>query len=173
MGSRSSVTRQLPATLRKALDARLIKSGFCDYQDLVDWLKKHDHQISRSALHRYGSALEHRLIRVRDASLHAKAIVAETSEGELAEVTEASLRLAQERVFNLLLAADEGDTEELLKAVRVIATSAAAMVSVRKAAAEAVRIEQARQCSALQDATKEGQLDPKAAARALAILGLA
>jgi hypothetical protein len=41
-----------------ALNARLVGSGFSDYDGLALWLSEQGYDISRSALHRHGSALE-------------------------------------------------------------------------------------------------------------------
>ena len=171
MGIRSSVTT-LPEALQQALDKRLLKQGFSGYAELAAWLAKEGHKISRSSVHRYGSRLQDRLASIREATLSARAIVAETAEGELTEVAEASLRLAQERLFNLLLAADSGDTEALIKAARATAEGARAMVSVRRARLQATEEEQARQRQTLQEAGRSGALDPEVSRQALAVLGL-
>ena len=44
--------------LRAKLDRRLVKSGFGDYAEHVEWLARQGAQISLAALHRYGQALE-------------------------------------------------------------------------------------------------------------------
>lgn len=48
----------LPADVRRALDERLVKNGFGDYVGLAQWLAEQGYGISKSALHRYGQALE-------------------------------------------------------------------------------------------------------------------
>lgn len=57
MARRPAVT-DLPGELRAALDARLVKNGFSDYSGLAAWLAAEGYEISRSALHRHGQALE-------------------------------------------------------------------------------------------------------------------
>jgi hypothetical protein len=48
----------LPPDVLDALNARLVGSGFSDYEGLSLWLCEQGYDISRSALHRHGSALE-------------------------------------------------------------------------------------------------------------------
>ncbi len=55
---RRSKVDGLPAEVLDDLNAELIKRGFRDYEDLSTWLKGLGHDISKSALHRHGSALE-------------------------------------------------------------------------------------------------------------------
>jgi hypothetical protein len=48
----------LPPDVLDALNARLVGSGFSDYDGLTRWLAEQGYAISRSSLHRHGSALE-------------------------------------------------------------------------------------------------------------------
>ncbi|MBA3997061.1 MAG: hypothetical protein C0466_07810 [Candidatus Accumulibacter sp.] len=57
MGRRSKIAA-LPGDVLDALNARLIGSGFSDYAGLAAWLQEQGFDISRTALHRHGSALE-------------------------------------------------------------------------------------------------------------------
>jgi len=170
MGSRSSVVT-LPEDLRLELDGRLIKEGFSGYDELVSWLQERGHLISRSSLHRYGSQLQGRLERIREATLAAKAICAELPDDEAA-VSEATLKLAQERLFDLLMVSDSGDPAAIVMAAKAVADAARAGVSVRKARSAAIEAEQARSRKALEKAGRSGQLDPEVAERALSVLGL-
>lgn len=56
--ARRSAVSSLPTDLRRALDERLVSSSFGDYSALAQWLADQGYAISRSALHRYGQALE-------------------------------------------------------------------------------------------------------------------
>ena len=56
--ARPSKIGQLPDEILEALNAELIKRGFNGYEDLSDWLKERGYNISKSAVHRHGSALE-------------------------------------------------------------------------------------------------------------------
>lgn len=60
MARLNAVTR-LPAEVRKEIDTRLIDGGFANYQAFSDELRRRGFAVSKSALHRYGRALEIRL----------------------------------------------------------------------------------------------------------------
>ncbi len=55
---RPSKVKQLPPELLDDLNARLVGQGFSGYDELVEWLRAKGFYISRSSLHRHGSALE-------------------------------------------------------------------------------------------------------------------
>jgi hypothetical protein len=55
---RRSKISQLPQAIREALDAKLVAGDFSDYSGIAEWLAEKGFEISRSSLHRHGSALE-------------------------------------------------------------------------------------------------------------------
>jgi hypothetical protein len=55
---RRSKVSALPQDVLDALNARLIGSGFSDYDGLAAWLAEQGYDVSRSSLHRHGSGLE-------------------------------------------------------------------------------------------------------------------
>lgn len=57
MPPRSKV-KALPAVVLDEFNAKLIERGFTGYEELAAWLKSIGYDISKSALHRHGSALE-------------------------------------------------------------------------------------------------------------------
>lgn len=57
MAKRSKVDA-LPSTVLDDLNGKLIERGFSGYEELATWLKDLGYDISKSALHRHGSALE-------------------------------------------------------------------------------------------------------------------
>ena len=65
--ARSSSISRLPAGVRAEIDSRLIDSGFTGYTELSDSLRHRDFRVSKSALHRYGLAMERRLKMIRAA----------------------------------------------------------------------------------------------------------
>lgn len=67
MGRKSSINI-LPAEVRAEIDARLVDNGFTDYTPLSDELRHRGIDVSKSALHRYGAALEKRLQMIRAAA---------------------------------------------------------------------------------------------------------
>lgn len=65
--ARSSSISRLPAGVRAEIDSRLIDSGFTGYTELSDSLRRRDFKVSKSALHRYGLAMERRLKMIKAA----------------------------------------------------------------------------------------------------------
>jgi hypothetical protein len=57
MGRRSKISA-LPEALRRKMDERLVANGFGDYEGMAEWLASEGFEISKSAIHRHGSALE-------------------------------------------------------------------------------------------------------------------
>ncbi len=130
MPKRSTVF-SLPAAARVELDRRLAEGSFSDYTGLVEWLDSKGFAISRSALHRYGSELERRIDQVREATMQAEALVAAAPD-DAGAMADASLRLVQEKIFELMLAAEDGDLKSLSAAARALAESARAGTSIRQ-----------------------------------------
>lgn len=58
----------LPAEVRAEIDTRLVESGFANYTPFADELRHRGFDISKSALHRYGSAKEKRLQMIKAAA---------------------------------------------------------------------------------------------------------
>jgi len=56
--ARRSKVDALPPAILDEFNARLIASGFSGYEGFAEWLKSMGYDISKSALHRHGSALE-------------------------------------------------------------------------------------------------------------------
>lgn len=104
MPPRSKVST-LPAEVRAWLDQALVESNFSGYEALAAALAERGYNISKSALHAYGQSFEERLAALRLASEQARAVVAAAPDDEGA-VSEALMRLAQEKLFQLLLASD-------------------------------------------------------------------
>ena len=122
----------LPDDVKAALNERLYKNAFSEYQALADWLAGQGYQISKASVRRYGAALEKRLEAVRKASEAAKAMV--DSSDETGELASASLSLIQTRMFEFLVQGEEGtaDIGDLSKAARALADAARASVTVRE-----------------------------------------
>ncbi len=123
-------TALLPAELRRELDRRLIDGAFSGYGAMADWLAERGHAVGKSALHEYGQQLERRIEQVRLATEQAEALVA-ASPDDAGAVADASLRMVQQRIFDLMLAADEGALKDLAAAARALAETARAGTAVR------------------------------------------
>lgn len=132
----------LPAAVRKRLEAAIVARGFAGYADLAEALEREGHAISAKSLQRHGARLARRMERVRLASEQARALVAAAPDDPVA-VADASLRLVQERLFELMLAADGDSLRDLAAAARALAETARAGATVRderrKALDEAAR----------------------------------
>src|SRR5690606_6677096 len=92
----------LPEAIRGELDGRLVAGGFAGYEALSDWLGEQGFEISKSALHRYGAQFEDRVSALKLATDQARAIVAESPDDE-GTMSEALMRLVQEKLFSILL----------------------------------------------------------------------
>lgn len=131
----------LPEDIRRELDRRLVSGAFSGYAALAGWLTDRGYPISHAAVHRYGSRLERKIETMRLSTEYAKAIVTGAPDAEGA-VSEATLRMAQERLFTLLSeAGEDASLKDVASACRAVADMARAGTSVsaerRKAVAEA------------------------------------
>ena len=108
MPPRSKV-HTLPAEIREELDRRLVARGFGGYVELSEWLDAQGYRIGKSSLHVYGSELEKRIEKLRLATEQAEALIA-ASPDDSGAMADSSLRLVQERIFQLMLTAEGGDS---------------------------------------------------------------
>lgn len=133
----------LPAPVREALNRELIGRGFSGYVEMSAWLAERGFSIGKSALAEHGSRLARRIEATRLATEQAEALVSAAPD-ETGAVADASLRIVQERIFDLLLAAEEQDLQTLSKAAKGLAEAARASTAVRaerrRALAEAAAI---------------------------------
>ncbi|MDM5147835.1 DUF3486 family protein [Candidatus Persebacteraceae bacterium Df01] len=120
MAKGSIVRKKLPAHVREELEKQLVKHGFADYTELVEWLKKtHGYTISRAALHRFGQKLEERIKKISDITEIAKALGRASNDNE-EELTIATSRLISAELFNNLIKNKELSTAELKEAAQSI-----------------------------------------------------
>ena len=129
MPPRSKVA-QLPDEVRQELDRRLIAGVFSGYVGLSEWLAEAGYSIGKSALAEHGSRLERRIEMLRVSAEQAKALVAAAPDDEGA-VADATLRMAQERLFELFLATEEGDPKLIVAAGRALTDMARASTAIR------------------------------------------
>lgn len=121
-----SKINRLPDELADELDRRLVERKFSGYVSLSEWLNAElekrglEMRVSHAAIHRHGQKFADRLNSLQTATQMAKAIAEEAGDDEGALNT-ALLRLAQEKMFQLLLEFDEFENdEELRKAIPII-----------------------------------------------------
>jgi len=158
---------QLPDDLKAALDRELIRRGFADYHALEAWINAElekrglEMTLSQAGLQRYGVKFSERLTRLQEATQMAKA-VAEAAGDDEGALNEATLRLAQEHVFQLLLDMEQGGEETrkyIPKLTRAVADMSRASVQQNK-----FRDEVKRRLSEVLDHA-ESATDPAAALR--------
>ncbi len=123
---------QLPEEIRRALEQKLIVSGFGDYEALAAWLAEQGYAISKSSLHRFGQTFEDKCSTLRIATQQAKAIVESTPDDEGA-MAEALMRLMQEKLFTILLDMEVDPTKVNIGAVaKALAPIARASIALKK-----------------------------------------
>jgi len=123
----------LPKEVREALNERLVETGFSGYEELSAWLEDNGHQISRSAVHRYGQELEHEyesaMGDVRRATELARAY-ADADPDESLALTGSIAKIAQDSLLRAILHARKAEEEadyDPNKAVRHIAHASRAL----------------------------------------------
>ncbi len=154
MGARSKVVK-LPADIKQWLDQVLVAQSFGGYEALAAELAARGYGVSKSSLHRYGSAFEERLGAMKFATEQAKAIAVELGDEEGA-LNDAALRVIQERLFTAAMNSDDLSHEMLAKLADSTARVARASVDQKQWAAK-LKKEQQKHLDSLE---KEAR-DPK------------
>lgn len=123
----------LPEALRRELDRRLAARAFSGYEELSQWLAAQGYEISKSALHRYGTRLKRRLEAIRASTLAARAI-AEAAPDDEDLRSAAVISLVQSELFEALLAVQEAsEAEDPTERLRLLAAAARAIADVARA----------------------------------------
>ena len=134
MPQRNSVYN-LPEDIKKELDLKLVDGHFSGYVDLERWLRNKGFKVSKSSIHRYGSKFKKQLENIRLATEQAKIIATECDDEN--DMADALTRLAQEKMFNVLVELEDIPEDiELPKLVTAIATLNRSSVNVKKYQAE-------------------------------------
>ena len=110
MPKRSTV-KGLPQAVKDWLDAALVENNFSGYRELEEELRARGFDISKSAVHRYGQALERRLASIR-ASTEAARVITENITNEKATQSDAILEMIQSEVFQSLMQLEEIKQED-------------------------------------------------------------
>ena len=121
----------LPDDLKKSLNKRLVEAAFADYENLSDWLAEQGYAISKSSIHRYGRRYEQQIERLRVVTDTAERLVAAAPDDKSA-LAQATVQLAQEKLFDIFLASDEGDASKLLAACSALAKLTTSQNSLEK-----------------------------------------
>ena len=110
---------RLPQKLRKAVEHRLIKQGFCNYESLAQWIRQQGYEISMNSLQRYGMSLARDLETTRLAAAQQRARD-EALPSRSVATTESLMQLTQEKLCSALAEIDQlkqGDMSRLAHAV--------------------------------------------------------
>ncbi|HHE3720923.1 DUF3486 family protein [Pasteurella multocida] len=110
MPKRSTV-KSLPKAVKEWLDAALVESNFSGYRELEAELKARGYDISKSAVHRYGQALERRLAAIKASTEAAKVITQNISDDNASQST-ALLEMIQSEILSILVQLEEAEGEE-------------------------------------------------------------
>ncbi|MDZ7655572.1 MAG: DUF3486 family protein [Sulfurimicrobium sp.] len=161
MAPRSKITK-LPKAVKEWLDATLAEGNFSDYELLSVDLKARGYDISKSAVHRYGQEFEQRLQTLKLASEQARAIVSVSPDDEGA-VSEALMRLVQEKLFQVMLEfkVDPEKPMNIASAAKAVAELTRATVSQKKWQSE-VREKASAAADAVEAIAKKGGLSAEA-----------
>lgn len=161
MAPRSKVT-QLPDPIREELEQKLINSSFSGYESLSEWLIEQGFEISKSSLHRWGSNFEDRCQALQLATQQAKAIV-QSSPDDTGDMSEALMRLMQERLFSALVDIEVDPAKlNLSSLAKAIAPIARASIAQKKFTTE-VRERAKAVASTLDSLTKSSGLSAETA----------
>ncbi|MHB1333403.1 MAG: DUF3486 family protein [Sulfuriferula sp.] len=161
MPKRSAV-ETLPKAVKVWLDHALIEGSFSGYEKLAAELKRRGYDLGKSSIHRYGQEFEQRLQTLRIASEQAKAIVSASPDDEGA-VSEALMRLVQEKLFQVMLdfKVDPAKPLNIASAAKAVAELARATVSQKKWQSE-VREKANAAADAVEAIAKKGGLSAEA-----------
>lgn len=147
MGKRSTIDT-LPQELKAWLDSEMVRRGFADYRQLAADLQAKGAEVSKSALHRYGSKFELRMAQLKRSTEQAAALV-DASPDDEGKLNDAVIRLAQEKIFSILVELDidpeDVDVNKLFKAAAEIGKASVqqkkSQVEIReRIAARAVKV---------------------------------
>lgn len=159
---RRSAILTLPAEVKAWLDGALVEGNFSGYEALEEALKERGHEISKSAIHRYGQDFEERLKTLRLVTEQARAVVEHSPDDEDA-VNQALVRLTQEKLFGVLMDIKvDPETIDLSKLTRSISDLSRASITVKRYAAE-TRAKIGAKLNDLDSQAREGKgrLDPE------------
>jgi len=172
MGQRSKLL-DLPQETLAELDSKLITNGFRGYEQLEAWLAAKGYEVGKSSIHRYGSKLEQRIGELKRSTDQAKALVA-ASPDDAGDMSEALMRLMQEKLFTLLMEMDVDPEDANLGAIaKAMAPLARASIAIKKYSSEVAEKARAAADAADRIATKGGLSADSAAEIRRAILGIA
>lgn len=121
----SKITSALPQDLVQVINERLVDGE--TYESIAAYIRAQGHEVSKSAVGRYGKDFLSKLERLRVVKEQARAIVSEGKDGPALEMTEAATQLALQLIMERLVSVenlDDAKSSELLKALALLERSA-------------------------------------------------
>jgi DNA-binding transcriptional ArsR family regulator len=108
--SRSKIATELPPALIEAVNTLLVQGK--TYQDIAEYLKNLGHDVSKSAVGRYGKNFMTRLEKLRLVKEQARAIVDVNPDAPATEMAEAANQLATQLIMEFLMQLNMEDLKE-------------------------------------------------------------
>ncbi len=137
----------LPKELRNELERRIVERAFSGYEDLSKWLQAQGYQIAKDSVQRYGSKLQRKIEALDRAAYQAQAI-AEAAPGGGEAMMEAAIRLVQQKVFSVLVEAEELKRGDMARLTRTVADLGRITIAWQRRADEVrSRLEQHKQAA--------------------------
>lgn len=174
---RRSGVLALPASVRDELNARLVANGFSGYEALSEWLEEQGYTLSKSALHRHGSALEADFEAAMSDVQRTTALArawAKSDEDEQGDLLDATARMLQDALLRITIAmrraeaaAEESDPAESAKTLSQV-TRALADLGRMTIASRKYRAEMRAAMAKVEQAAEQTARDPAALKRAIA-----
>jgi len=131
-----SVVSTLPNEVKEWIDKSLVESDFSGYEALAAALAEKGFSISKSSLHRYGSAFEESLQAMKMSTEMAKAVV-DACPDEANNFGEALTRLVQQKSFEVLTKMEiDPEKVKLTDLGHMIGHVNKASIAIKKFAAE-------------------------------------
>lgn len=122
----------LPPEIREEIERRLVGSNFTGYVGLAEWLEAQGYVISKSALNRFGQAVERKLQAIKAATEAAKLISDAAPDDEGAR-SGAVISMVQSGMFEVLVALQEAADADPAERLKLLSRAASAIADVSRA----------------------------------------
>ena len=162
---RSKVER-LPADVREWLDREIVRRSFGSYEELATLLSEKGYAISESGIQKYGKKFAQQMECIKLATAQARAVVAETAD-EAGAMSDALVRVLQQRIFAVLVESESEDIGEiklanLAKGVAALARTTLSQRQWTMKVSEILDRQKSAARNRIDEAAKMGGLSPEA-----------
>ncbi len=121
---------QLPETVRREIENRLL-DGFT-YEEIVEYLKRMGHHVSRSSVHRYGKDFLNKFESVKMAKEFARLLAEDNIDRPTTELHEANNAIISQMIMKSIVDGQQLNANDGLKIARAIALLQKAQVDNEK-----------------------------------------